>query len=61
MRVPDALTLHWSVPVRWWLYHLPHAEQALAFLDRAVVTQQVQLLAPEQIEIEILHAIESDS
>ncbi len=52
--------LHPSVATRWWLYHLPHAGAARRFRDEIVPAGQVELIAVDTIDLEILDALARD-
>jgi predicted nucleic acid-binding protein len=47
---PDRFVLHLSLPVRWWLAHLPHARAAERFYQEELLTGRATVAAPDTIE-----------
>lgn len=56
----DRFTLHTSVAMRWWLYHLPEADAAARFLYERLSTRRVELVAVDTLPLHVLDAIASD-
>ena len=60
MAASRTFALHESVPLRWWLYHLPLSEGALHFRRTFLETGRAKLLAPETLVTGLLADVASD-
>ena len=56
----EQFTLHESVAARWWLVHLPLADEARRFLFNTLSSGQLGLVAPSQLEFRILDLMARD-
>ena len=57
---PERFVLHQSVPIRWWLIHLPHAREAGRFYQEKLLTGRAAVVVPETIEAAILAELSKD-
>lgn len=56
----EQFTLHVSVAVRWWLYHLPWSAEADRFLFRGLAGKRLRVVAVDGMELQVLSAIVDD-
>jgi hypothetical protein len=57
---PERLVIHPSVPIRWWLTHLPLADEARQFRDDLLARGAVTLIAVQYIDFQVLDALAED-